>query len=320
MDVSALKAQIQSNRLSNFLIFTGVEWKVQELYISQIGKVLNKEVKRIDAIGDIYSKLSNRSFVVKNYVYVIRDDKDLMTNEDLQDKIEQVVGDNTLILLVSDVDKRTKFYKRYKDKIIEFEPLKPAVLKKYIQKEINLSDKNCDRLMEVCEYDYGRCLLEIDKVKQYVDGGFNLSEQAQKFDKSRWSIAFESLLDDGTIYQPPKDAIFDFIDAILDRNLELTWKLKKQCEAVGEATMVILSVLYNNAKAVLQVQSCNSKDVSSATGLTGWQIMNAKKHLNRYSIDELHHIMRICYRCQRGIVVGKIDEEFVVDYLLINIL
>ena len=122
MDVSALKAQIQSNTLSNFLIFTGVEWKVQELYISQIGKVLNKEVKRIDAIGDIYSKLSNRSFVVKNYVYVVRDDKDLMTNEDLQDKIEQVVGDNTLILLVSDVDKRTKFYKRYKDKIIEFEP------------------------------------------------------------------------------------------------------------------------------------------------------------------------------------------------------
>lgn len=132
--------------------------------------------------------------------------------------------------------------------------------------------------------------------------------------------AFEILLKSGTIHQPPKDAIFDFVDAILDRSLKKVWALKKDCELVGEATMVMLTVLYNNAKAVLQVQACKHSDVGKVTGLTGWQIMNAKKHLNKYSEKELKHILRICHRCQRGIVVGKIEEEFVMDYLLVNVL
>lgn len=169
MDVSALKAQMQSNTLPNYLIFSGVEWKVQQLYIQQISKLLHKPYKYIDSIADVWAKITNKSFVSTSFVYVVRDDKDLLNNEDLWVKLEKTLGDNTLIMLLTNVDKRTKFYKHYKDSIVDFEPLKPAILKKYIQKDIALSDKNCETLMEVCEYSYGRCLLEIDKIRRYVD-------------------------------------------------------------------------------------------------------------------------------------------------------
>lgn len=137
---------------------------------------------------------------------------------------------------------------------------------------------------------------------------------------NKYDKAFEILLKDRTIYTPPKDAIFDFVDAVLDHKCELAFNLYEQCKAVGEATLVMISVLYNNAKAVLQVQSCNSKDVSKSTGLTGWQIMNAKKHVGKYRNGELIHIMKNCVKCERGIKTGKIEEQFAMDYILVQIL
>ena len=314
MDVSALKGQIKAHNIDKFLIFTGPEWKVQQLYIQQISKVLNMQIKHIESVTDIYSKKGNTAFIKSNYVYVVRDDKEILQNEKVQAQLLDIIGDNTLILLITTVDKRTKFYRTYKDTIVEFEALKPEILAKYIQKEIKLSKDNIEKLMEVCEYDYGRCLLEIDKIKQYAEsynaGNSNETDPSQVFD---W------LLKDGTIYTPPKDAIFDFVDAILDRKLSC-FDLYEQCKAVGEATMVMVSVLYNNAKAVLQVQTCESKDVSKTTGLSGWQIMNAKKHLNKYTEDELKYIIKLCYRCQKGIISGTLEEQYAMDYILASIL
>ena len=111
MDISALKAKIKSKQLPHYIIFSGTEWKVQEIYINQIAKITDKEIKRIDSVSDIYSQLKNKSFVQKSFIYVVRDDKDLMQNEKLQKQIDDVLGDNMLIHTLTSVDKRTKFYK-----------------------------------------------------------------------------------------------------------------------------------------------------------------------------------------------------------------
>lgn len=169
MDATQIKAHIQNKSFDKFYIFSGPEWKVQRLYIDQIARVSGKELRYIDSITDIYGKKGSKMFIPKSYVYVVRDDKEITQNEKIQEQLNSIIGSNILILLLTAPDKRTKFFKLYKDTIVEFEALKPAVLKKYIQKEIPLTDDNCNKLMEVCEYDYGRCLLEIDKIKRYVD-------------------------------------------------------------------------------------------------------------------------------------------------------
>lgn len=170
MDVTTLKAKIKSKQIPKYLIFAGPEWKVQEIYINQIAKVTGKEIKRVDDISDIYSNLRNRSFVQKSIIYIVRDDKELMNSEKLQQQISSdLLGDNILIHLLTNVDKRTKFYKAYKDVICDFERLSDSMLKKYILKEIKLSESNIQRLIDICEHDFGRILLEIDKIKRYVD-------------------------------------------------------------------------------------------------------------------------------------------------------
>lgn len=318
MDVSTLKSYIKLKTIPTFLIFSGPEWKVQEIYINQIAKVTGKEVKRIDSVSSIYTYLRNRSFVKQSFIYIVRDDKELMQNEKLQAKIESVLGDNILIHILTTIDKRTKYYKAHKASIIEFETLSDAMLKKYALKEIKLSESDLQRLIDICEHDYGRMLLEIDKIKWY--------QKSTEF--SEWDghgclsthDCFKNLVNDGTIYEPPYDAIFDLVDAILDRKVNKAFNLLQQSYEVGEATMVMLSVLYKNAKAVLQVQSYRGDNLSKSTGLSGWEIKNAKAHVNKYDEEELIYILQLVQKVEKGIKTGRMEDEFAMQYLLTRIM
>ena len=309
MQVNDLKLQIVDNKLDSFYVFTGDEWKIQQLYINEICKVTGKEYRYVPTLSSVWLNITNKSLFSKPSCYVIRDDYDLIRNESITlDK--STLKDNIVILLLTDVDKRTKFYKKYKDRIIDFEHLNPEMLKRYLQKDINLSDKNCYTLMDICDYNYGRCLLEIDKIKHHAK-----ATQAEDMSNN----VFELLLFDGTINVPPKDAIFDLIDAILDADYNLSIKLYNECIQYGESIMVMLSVLYTNAKQLLQVQSYDGNNLEKATGLTKWQINNAKKHLNVFSNVELVDIMRLCQHCERGIKLGEIPDEYAMKYIFSKI-
>lgn len=320
MDVSSLKSQIKLKTVPSFLIFAGEEWKVQEIYINQIAKAMKKEVRRIDSIADIYSSLKNKSFVQKSYVYVVRDDKELMANEKLQQQINNgLLADNILILILTTIDKRTRFFKAYNAQICVFEKLTNNLLSKYANAEINLSERNIQRLIDICESDYGRILLEIDKIKKYAEHELDAPFTQ---DVVHWqpNDVFEKLVEDGTIYQPPYDAIFDLVDAILDRKVNKSFDLLQQAYDIGEATLVMLTVLYNNAKAVLQVQTYQGNNLSKATGLTGFQISNAKKHVGKYSDNALIYIVELVQKIEKGIKTGKMEDEFAMQYLLCHIL
>ena len=316
MDVSSLKSQIKLKTVPSFLIFAGEEWKVQEIYINQIAKAMKKEVRRIDSIADIYSSLKNKSFVQKSYVYVVRDDKELMGNEKLQQQINNgLLADNILILILTNIDKRTRFFKAYNAQICVFEKLSNSLLTKYIKAEIKLSERNIQRLIDICESDYGRILLEIDKIRRYCTIQSSDGKPTLLAD-----TALDWLVEDGTIYQPPYDAIFDLVDAILDRKVNKSFDLLQQAYDIGEATLVMLTVLYNNAKAVLQVQTYQGNNLSKATGLTGFQISNAKKHVGKYSDKALIYIVELVQKIEKGIKTGKMEDEFAMQYLLCHIL
>lgn len=308
MDVSTIHQELKKGTTRKFYIFTGDEWAVQQIYIEQIISVLKNEFanvqsRRIDSVADVIGKAGTKSFIKNHYVYIVRDDKQLMGEEKLQKALDKLLEDNTVILLLTNPDKRTKFYKKYQSEIVVFEPLKDKVLKQYVSKQLPLSDKNMDKLIEVCEHSYGRILLEIDKIIALCD---------------ECNRAFETMLADGTIYTPPQDAIFDFVDAVLDCKPKLAFDLYEQCLAIGEATLVMISNLYTKAKHTLQVQSCESKDIGRTTGLTGWQIKNVQQHCGVYRNSELLYIMELCVKAEQGIKTGKVDEKYAVEYILVN--
>ena len=311
MDVSTLKSRIKIKKIPNYLIFTGPEWKVQQIYIEQIAKATNSEIVRIDSIKDVFSSLRSKAFLSVSKLFIVRDDTELLqADSNVIQSILDALQSNLLIHILTAVDKRKKYYKDNKERIIEFEPLPDIILKKYIKKEINLSDRNCGILIEICEHSYGRCLLEIDKVKQMCRVQYDCTDDE----------VFKHLVEDGTIHEPPYDAIFDLVDAILDRKPKTAFALLRESYDSGEATMVMLTVLWNNAKALLQTQAYEGKDLAKSSGLTGWQIKNAKKHLGKYSVSELLKMLQLIQQTEIGIKQGKVEDSFAMEYLLCQIL
>ena len=310
MQVQELKKLIKENNLPKFLIFTGEEWKVQEIYIKQIAKVKNLSVVHAETIDDIWKELQARTlFGTKNTLYILRDDKEFMTNEKIYSNIADILKDNMLILTLTSADKRLKILKQYKDSIVEFNALKNEILKSYIQKEIALSDKYCEILMEICGYNYGHCLLEIDKIKRF---DINLITTTAMNIRD---AVFVKLLSDGTIYVPPKDVIWDFIKAFLQNKPFQAYELYQDLKELNTPTFAILSNLYNNTKQLFQVQTCKSDNIEKSTGLTSWQIRNAKECINRYSNRDLAVLMRLIQKVERDIKQGKLDESIAIDYI-----
>lgn len=311
MNITDVKTDIRNNTIKPYYIFTGDEIEVQRVYINKIASVLGYEVCRVDHLSDVWADITSPVLFGSACVFVVRDDKDLLQDDNVQSQLSQGnLNGNIVIHLLSSVDKRTKWYKANSDKIVLFERLSNEVLTKYIQREIALNKRNCERFITICENDYSRILLEIDKIKSFM--AFLPDSDCNK--------VFEQFVEDGTISVPPQDAIFDLVDAILKRQVKRTYYLLDQCRQVNEANMVILSVLYNNAKQVLQVQSCKSSDVCNSTGLTSWQVKCAKEKCGYYTIDELVYILKQIQIIQKGIITGQIEDELSVEYLLASIL
>lgn len=309
MEASTVKHHIMTKEFQPMYIFTGVEMEVQKIYVHKIAEVTGYQLIFADTVLDILPKLNQNSFFKQNYVFSILDDKDFISDDKLQKSIKSKLCDNILILRYSSLDKRSKLYKAYKDTIVDFEPLEPRMLKKYIQREIELSEYDCNKLIDYCEQSYSRIMSEVDKIKTY-----------SIITNSHANVVFTKLVNDGTIYIPPKDAVFDFVNAVLQHKVKLAFDLLSQIYAYGENTLTLLSVLYTNTKQVLQVQSCESRDIAKATGLTPWQIKCAKDKCNVYHNGDLVYLMRLIRDVEKGIKTGEIDDRYAVPYVLVNFL
>ena len=310
MDLSTLKTHIKTKTFEPLYIFTGPEVGVMDIYIKQMAKVRDAVVTRLDGIDDLAKKMHKGSMLKNACIYILRDSKEFIQDNDLALKITQknALTGVPLILIYSSIDKRSKFYKTFQDQIVEFQPLKPEILIKYAQKEIYLTEQSYNQLMEVCEYDYSRILLEVDKIKRYAVAS-GLSENS----------AFITLMNEGVIFQPPKDAVFDFVDAVLKCKKELAFKLLKSSYDYGEATMVLLSNLYNSTKQLLQVQSFKGDGkITDATGLTPFQVKLASERKGKNSTGDLIYLMRLVRDTEKGIKTGAIEESMAMPYILAN--
>lgn len=314
MDLTTLKNHIKTKQFNDYYIFTGPEITVMKIYLEQMSKVLDTNVKNLESITDLAKKLTNRSVLKNDCICVLRESKEFILDDSINNAITQNIAyfSMPVIFIYNSLDKRSKVYKNNQDKIVEFDYMTESVLVKYIQREIALNDRNCLNLIEVCEKDYGRILLEIDKIKQfalYYHGP----------DVAAYNEAFETLLKTGAIYVPPRDAVFMFVDAVLKCKPKLAFELLEESYASGEATMILLSNLYNSAKQLLQVQSYNGDGkITDATGLTPFQVKLASGRKNIYSNRELIYLMRLTRSVEKGIKTGEIDEACALQYVLVK--
>jgi len=306
MEINAVKKQIMGKNLDPFYIFTGDEIEAQRIYINKIAEVTGRTVERTDSVA--FALRKRTGLIPRPTLYVVRDDKEFMQAENAWDEIDALLGDKMLIFQITTVDKRTKFYNFFKDKVVTFNYMDVDVLYKYVQKEISLSDEHTEQLIMLCEQNYGRILLEIDKVQQYTQETNVAPDEA-----------FSRLVEDGTIHRPPTDAIFAFTDAVLRADPYRAYMLLEDCKAIGEPSLRLISVLYTNMKRVLQVQTCASSDVCATTGLSQWDVKCAKKNLGFWGGADLVQFLKVLQAVEKGIKTGEVDDAVAVEYALSHI-
>ena len=315
MTIIDLKDQIIKNNLSNFYIFTGTEIGIINIYLKQMSNKLGLPITRSDSVLSIYGKCQGGSlFGDSTGFYVIRDDRDFMKQEQLFDTIKTSIRKNVIVLLYDKIDSRLKFGKHFKDDIVAFEKLTPNVLKSYIKKEIDLSDKNIDTLMELCGGRYDMCMLEVDKISQFV-----MSGEIRGYDMT-YDEAFTDLLECGVIYQQEETDVFKFTDAVCSRNKRLAFELEQVLMANNNSSINILGTLYNSMKSVMLIQVCESKNISEVTGLDNRLIYFNKKYVGKYSSGELVKAIKLISKVIEGVKNGCIDDVYATKYVLVNIL
>lgn len=307
MDINELHIKLIKKQVDNFYIFTGIEIAVQNIYINRIVECAGLKLTRLDTVKDVVNEFRGVSLLSQQKCYVVRDDVDFAKTESAWKSVVNLLGGNILILTYTKLDKRSAFYKRHKDIICEFAPLSTELLQKYIEKQITLSKKNSKELIECCDNDYSRILLECDKIKRLSD---ELSITADE--------AFDKLIDEGVIFTTPRDLIFMWIDAVLSHKCESAWHFYHETRRFGTTALPMIAVLYNSAKQLLQVQSCESSNIEKATGLSSFQIKQMKRYIDVYSNRQLLKLMKLLHTAEVGIKTGKIDEQLALDYVMIN--
>lgn len=310
MTYSDIKQQISSQTLDRFFIFSGNELEVLHIYINKIADVNNQTIRTIDSISEI-TKIKSGGLVNQSFCFVCYGDDIFQKDEKAWDKVSALLKQNTLIYVPTSVDKRSKFYNHFSDKIVMFDYMQRPVLIKHIKEHINLSTDNCNVLADVCENSFSRILLEIDKIKCYCDA---MGSEANA------DIIFQQLLNDGTIYQPPTDAIFDWVDSVLEGKPRKAFKLYQDCIDMGEPPLKLITVLYQGIKRLLQVQSCTTKNISDNTGLSLWEINLVTPHIGIYGTSELVNALKDLRKLEVSIKTGKVEDSFAVPYALIFIL
>lgn len=314
MNIVDLKKSIDSGNFQNLYIFTGEEYTILETYIKMVCNKIGVEPKSSESVSNIYNTLNTKSlFNTGKTVYVVRDDKDFTSFESGWDGIEQKLKSKniTLILKYSNIDNRSKFAKRFIDIITVFDRLSETVLSKYIKKDLELKQDYVDYLISICNKDYGRILLEIDKIKN-----------ASAFYRLSNDDAFKMCLSSHAFYIEPEGEVYDLVDSIMTRNYRDIYPLLEESKRRGDNQLLVVSLLHNNVRAVLQLQTCGTKDkeISKNTGLTPFQIKTAMKYVNRYTCEELVRFMKYLHYCEKGVKNGLFTQDFILDYLLVNVL
>lgn len=314
MNLMELHNSLVNKDNKHFYIFTGEEIFVRDQYILNIVNMFtNTEPIRVDSVSNAIKVLKKPRISNAVRVFIVSDDKTFTKEEKAWYNVNNTVinGDDILILTYSNIDKRGKFYKHYKDTICEFDKLSDDVLEKYINRDIDLNPVSVKQLIDICNGNYNRIRLEEDKINQLA--------QAYNIDCDE---AFKILLEHNVIYTDIGDITFNFTDAIMLYDLDKVKLYLEQSKLINEPPILTLSVLYNGFRNIYLIQNMpkGTKDISKILNLTPWQIKKAREKSSVFNNDDLIYILSKITEVEQGIKTGLIDVDIAIDYLLVNIL
>ena len=310
--VDLMKA-ISENNIPHYLVLFGEEQAILNIYIQHIAQ--NYKIVHCDTVAYALSQVGKKSIDKSNKVYIVNEDNAYIKAEESWKNVKQTFDKSRHILLIRyhSLDKRGKFYLNNKQNSVEFTHLSKDVLISYINQKLpDLSEKNASKLVEYCSNDYGRILLEVDKIKQYSSVRADLTIDS----------CFVQLDKQGLFHKEIGDITFELTNAVLGGYSETAIQKLDEAKRKGEPAMMIVSILYNGFRNLLAYQGLgsNKHNAMERTGMSKGELYGCAKNVGGYSIAEVKRNMLKCQEIEAGIKMGTIDEEIALEYIVLSCL
>lgn len=313
MELVDLMKRISSNDIPHFLILFGEEQTILNIYLTHILEVTNTKRISADSVSYIMQNINKKRFDKSLRLYVVQDDMAFLKAEDSWESVRNTPTKDYIILRYHSLDKRSTFVKKNQQNLVEFSRLTKEVLQTYISKDLpDLSEKNSSKLVEYCNYDYGRILMEIDKVKHYMSVRTDLTVDS----------CFNQLDKQGLFHKEIGDITFELTNAVLGGYPETAIQKLDEAKRKGEPAMMIVSILYNGFRNLLAYQGLgsNKQGAMERTGMTKGELYGCTKNVGGYSIMEVKRNMLKCQEIEAGIKMGTIDEDIALEYAVLSCL
>lgn len=315
MELVDLMTAVAENKVPHYLILFGEEQAILDIYIQHIAQ--NYKIVYCDTVAYALSQVGKKSIDKSNKVYIVNEDNAYTNAEESWKNVKQTFSKSKHILLLKyhSIDKRGKFYTQNKGNAVEFTHLSEDVLINYIQQKLpDLSEENASKLITWCNYDYGRILMEIDKIQQWVN------YYTDKEGTPNTDSAFKLLNKQGLFYKEIGDITFELTNAVLGGYSETAIQKLDEAKRKGEPAMMIASILYTGFRNLLAYQGLgnNKKGAMERTGMTKGELYGCTKNVGGYSIPEVKRNMLFCQQVEAGIKMGTIDEDIALEYLVLH--
>lgn len=317
MELVDLMKHISSNNIPHFLILFGEEQTILNIYLTHILEATNTKRISADSVSYVMQNINKKSLDKSIRLYVVQDDMTFLKAEDSWETVRNTSTKDYIILRYHSLDKRSVFVKKNQQNLVEFSRLSKEVLQTYISRDLpDLSEKNSSNLVEYCNYDYGRILMEIDKIKQWQEH-YTDNEGTPNTDS-----AFKLLDKQGLFHKEIGDITFELTNAVLGGYPDTAIQKLDEAKRKGEPAMMIASILYIGFRNLLAYQGLgsNKQNATERTGMTKGELYGCTKNVGGYSIAEVKRNMLICQQAESGIKMGTMDEDIALEYLVLSCL
>ena len=317
MELLDLMKRIGTSNVPHFLIFFGEEQKIIDIYIQNIIQSVDGKKVVVDNISQVIKDNGKKSLDKSIKVYIATEDTAFLTKDESWENVRKSMHKNYLILRYHSLDKRSAFVRKNQQNIVEFSHLSYDVLQQYIYRDLpDLSDENASKLISYCNNDYGRILLEVDKIKQYNEyiacftNGISIDKCFEELDKQ------------GLFHKEIGDITFELTGAVLGGYPEKAIQKLDEAKRKGEPAMMIASILYNGFRNLLAYQGLgkNKQGAMERTGMTKGELYGCTKNVGGYNVEEVKRNMLFCQKVESGIKMGTIDEDIALEYLVLSCL
>ena len=265
---------------------------VSSQYVNTIAKKYNLEINYIDNI------ISDNSFdifeLVNSTLNVFKTKK--------LDKLE-IIPENTIIICEA-ID--TDLKKRYDDIFCEINSLEKWQVQDFAYSRLEgIDTKYIDWLLDNCGYNIYRVDKEIEKL--------------ELFEQNERMIIFKQMVEDNLYADLSDKNIFDFIDAVMKRNLTKLGTIYEDIDYIDVEPLGVVTLLYNNVRKLIQVW-LNSNPTPEDTGLSSKQIYAINKLPRVWSQDNLIDIFKFLTNIDYEIKTGNMPMDILRDYVVVKTL